>query len=503
MKHLLTLLAVCAVFQLAAEAQDIKYRLYLTDKEGSEYCALSERAQQRRARQGIDLDSTDLVVSPRYLQALTEAGYMAFLTSRWLNTVVVGHADGTPADSATLAELPFVRKVQPVEGPSQVEAPSARRLRKWEGLLTADTVTDSFQKPMLEVNGQALYDAGYRGEGMLITMLDGGYTNATRYPVLSDKVVGWYDFYSSQDSAAFFSSSIHGTQCMSLMASDSCYGVWGTAPDARFFLIRTEFGDKEFPYEEDAWVAGAEMADSLGSDLLTSSLGYYLFDDTRFDHLTDELAAGTAFISRGAEIATRKGMLVICSAGNEGRPASKWGKITFPADAMDVLTVGATDPDCKPGFFTSWGWLEPYVKPDLACRGQQAYVLSAETGMPITGNGTSYAAPFFCGLMASLWSAAPTLLPEQLRQVVRESSSQYTVPDTLIGYGMPDFRIALQEALRLSGASGLEEVRPQEPVRRSFRYYDLQGRPLPRDERNVPSNCKFIVEKDGKIRVIR
>jgi subtilisin family serine protease len=170
---------------------------------------------------------------------------------------------------------------------------------------------------------------------------------------------------------------------------------------------------------------------------------------------------------------------------------------------MDVLTVGATDPDCKPGFFTSWGWLEPYVKPDLACRGQQAYVLSAETGKPITGNGTSYAAPFFCGLMASLWSAAPTLLPEQLRQAVRESSSQYTVPDTLIGYGMPDFRIALQEALRLSGASGLEEVRPQEPVRRSFRYYDLQGRPLPRDERKVPSNCKFIVEKDGKIRVIR
>ncbi|MBR0037042.1 MAG: S8 family serine peptidase [Bacteroidales bacterium] len=507
--YVLGIMCICGL-----RAQDLKYRLYLTDKAGSTYCALSERAMQRRANQGIALDSTDITVSPRYLQTLREAGYRICVTSRWVNTVVVGHDDNTPIDSAALAAFPFVRKIEPVE--SQETVSSAPKSRDWETTVPTDSVVESFRTPMFEVNGQALYDAGYRGKGMLITMLDGGYTNASRYPVLYDKVVGWHDFYTDQDSTAFFESSTHGTQCLSLMAADSSTGIWGTAPDARFFLIRTEFSPREIAFEEDAWVAGAEMADSLGSDLLTASLGYYnKFDDARFNHTTDELLQGTAFIAKGAEIATKKGMLVINSAGNEGRASSTWGKITFPANVEDIFTIGATDTSRVASDFSSRGWLTPYVKPDVACRGKQAYILSALTGEPATGNGTSYAAPFLCGLMASLWSAAPTLTPAQLRQVVRESASQSAAPDSLVGYGMPDFQVALQLALKLAEPMGIQEVKTSAAEDGDFadkategkishaRYFDLQGRPLTTKGQELPSNCHFVVEKGGKIKVLR
>lgn len=500
---------LCVASYTPVLAQWTKCRLFFIDKEGSSYCQLSNRALQRRERQGIALDESDKVVSPQYLSNLKSLGYTICTSSRWLNTVVVGKEDGSEVDSAELVSLSYVQKVQPVQ--SKLATTNAAAQRLWEARRITvsknqeeNTEFDNFRTPVYEVNGDALYEAGYRGQNMLITMLDGGYTNASSYPQLYNKVVGWSNLYMPNDSIELFTtSSNHGTQCLSLMATDSIYGVWGTAPEATYYLVRTEIPASESPFEEDLWVAGAELADSLGSDLLTASLGYYMFDDARFNHSAQELIDGTSFISQGAAKATTKGMLVVVSAGNEGLATSRWGTISFPGNVAEVLTVGATDSLLQASKFSSPGWLSPYVKPDVACRGTYAYILSAATGQVAQGDGTSYAAPFMCGLMASLWSAEPSLLPEQLRSVVQQSASQTNHPDIYQGYGMPDFAQALTLAHELAGVDNLPIVSKRNSLNISAQYYDLQGRPIRYDNAKDLQNCHFMLQKGGKISIVR
>ena len=419
------------------------YRLYLNDKEGSEMCMLSERALARRERQGIVLDSTDLSVSPTYLNQLRSEGWHIVTQSRWLNTVVVQRADGAEADESSLSSLPFVSHWQQVCGWSEGTETAAAPLRKDAGQTAAIQTGDDFRQPVIELHGDALFEAGHRGQGMLIAVLDGGFRNLPDIGHMMGKVEGWHDCYNPDDvtGSNLWTASEHGTQVLSLMACDSAYGVWGTAPDASYYLIRTEYADSETPLEEDMWVRGAEIADSIGADLINSSLGYATFDHSEASHTWDELMTGHAVVSEGAQAACRKGLVVCNAAGNERQRS--WQKLNFPADVEEVFTVGGTTYNLQPSSFSSTGWTAPYVKPDVCGRGTAAWIISAADGQPCTSNGTSYSTPLLCGLMASLWSAAPSLLPEQLRQLVRESASLCTHPDSLMGYGLPNFQLAL------------------------------------------------------------
>lgn len=450
---------ICMVVMLLllhdAAWAEYRYRLHLDGKPGSGYVALSERAQQRRDRQGIGLDSTDLVVSPLYLDALKDEGLRVVTMSRWLNTVVVMRPDGTAIAEESLMDLGFVTRIDTL---TTTQRASARR--RTDPVDDAGIATgvipagDNCTSPLRQVNAyKTLYEAGYRGAGMLVAILDAGFLDVDRWDWLKDRVVGTRDLYArNEEESQIYTSDSHGTCCYSIMVSPKSHGVCGTAQEADYYLIRTETVDSESELEEDMWIAGAELADSIGADVISSSLGYYEFDKGLVSHTQDEFAQGTAQISRGAEVACRKGMLVCNAAGNEGSNA--WHRLLFPADVEDVLTVGGVNSSGAVTSFSSRGFTVPYIKPDVLARASQCYTINvnSSTGAATSsGAGTSYATPLMAGLCTSLWSAVPELTPAQLRDAVRQSASYYTRPDSIHGYGLPDFGEALRLAREWTG----------------------------------------------------
>lgn len=483
-----------------------RYRLYLTDKEGSDYCALSERALQRRAAQGIELDSTDLCVSPLYLQQLEEAGYQIVTTSRWMNTVVVCKPNGQSVSISTLKAFSFVADVKQITSNEQMSAPSAGEAPHKHYIPAGDiSPASESEQPILEVNGNALFSKGYRGQGKLIAVLDGGFYKANTCSALSGKIVGWHDMYHETDTVGIMftdPSETHGANCLSIMCTNFTKGVCGSASKASYYCIRTECGPSESPLEEDFWIAGAEIADSIGADVISSSLGYYEFDNAAYNYTQSQLAQGVAFVSQGAQIGTTKGMLICVAAGNEG--SSAWGTIDFPSDARDVFCVGATTSALQPAYFTSPGFLTPYVKPDVACRGQGSYYLNAATGKVATGNGTSYATPLMAGLCASLWSATPSLTPAQIRDVVRQSATLYNNPTISLGYGMPKFDVALALAEAIETANALEVIEDdsENASAQGTVYYDLLGRRVEANATNGGPLVKCAGQNGRKVVVL-
>lgn len=487
-----------------------RYRLTLDGKPGSDVRPLSERALQRRSRQGIALDSTDYAISSVYLSSLEAAGLQICSRSHWLNTVVVMRPDSLAVGETYWDSFPFVKAVEQVSSDEKGLLP-ARRCSKWSisssseeiqspydtiGKQRALAAIDSHSTPLYELSGQVLHEAGYRGKGMLIAVVDGGFAHINRYAWLYDRVVGYRDLYYPLDPDNLFEEDTHGAQVLSVMAGDSAYGIWGTAPEAEYYLIRSELAASETPFEEDQWVAALELADSLGVDLVNSSLGYYRFDNASYDHAVDDFCKSSIYISRGAELAVSKGILLCNAAGNERN--NPWRRLLFPADVEDVLTVGATDPNLRPTYFTSVGFLTPYVKPDVSCRGLQSYVIDPQTGNPTTNGGTSFASPLMCGMAASLWSAVPELSAAELRDVIRRSASQYASPDSLIGYGIPDFSVAWTLARELSAGNSLPAVEYQPSgCSKKQCIYDLMGRSLSA----VPKRGCYI--ENGKIRMVR
>lgn len=497
-RHALALLLVAASACLPARAT-WRYRLTLCDKVGAVPVALSERAQARRQAQGIAPDSLDLGLAPQYVDALRQAGLVEVTRSRWMNTIVVQRPDGAQVPDSVWARFPFVAERLAVsrtqtfvaaptaptaDGPTAPEAAdAAARPAKFgttHPIAPAERLPlETFRTPVLEVQGEALLAAGHRGAGMLIAVLDAGFRNVDKRSHLHRNVVGWRDMYRTAptDSTYIYGgvADAHGAECLSVLAADSASGVWGSAPDAHYFLVRTEYVLSETPLEEDMWIAGAELADSIGADLISSSLGYYEFDVPGTDYTQAQLATGQAFITRGAEAAASRGLIVVVAAGNEGN--SLWNALDFPADAPHVLSVGATTPQRTVATFSSPGFLAPWVKPDVVCRGQDAYVINTSTGQPMLGNGTSYATPLMCGLVASLWSAAPALSAAQVCDIVRRSAHRYATPDVRFGYGLPNFRTALAEALELQSTLGLRPA-DADAAPDADACYDLTGRRL-------------------------
>lgn len=488
------------------------YRLHFDGKPESQTIALSERALERRARQGIPLDSLDREVSPVYIDAIRTAGYRIIQTSRWLNSAVIEAADGLPLDTDALLDIfPFVKQVEVVRGTSV-----ARKAKAGQDVLMRSFVTEeqnrakkerfeetvlpsnpsegeSFRQPVLEIRGDALYNAGHRGEGMQIAVIDGGFKRLNTVVSLYDKVIGAYNLYDpSQPDSLYTTASAHGAHCMSVIASDYEQGVWGLAPEADYYLILSEWGESETPFEEDQWVAGAELADSLGVDLINSSLGYFEFDNPLFNHTQDQLGTLEVFSTRGAQVAASRGILVCSAAGNERGKA--WQKLGFPSDAPDVLTIGGTDSTGEVTFFSSAGYLSPTVKPDVSARAQSAYVIEPTTGNVAFATGTSFSTPLVCGAAAALWSAYPLLTAAQMRDIIRQSAHNFAAPDSLLGYGIPNFERALE--LVQAMVTSIPAVRDLHPHAQP-QTYDLHGRSVgdkPRRGLHIRGNKIIFVQ---------
>ncbi len=455
------LLILCTFFVCAASCvAKVKYpgnryfiyRYTLRDKAATNYSLhhphrfLSRRSLERRERQHLPLDSTDLPVCRHYVRQFEVDGAQVVGTSRWHNTVLVRSCDSLLLER--LAKLPTVSKsrcvfIAPdsIDNPTEVMPMIRQGFNKWDSVKNDPL---GMARPQIEMlHGDSLHEAGLRGQGMMIAILDGGFQNYDRIPALSKvRIAGMRDFVppcgksnASRQTALYQID--HGTKVFSALAAQAPEVIMGTAPEATYWLLRCEDPLTEQPVEEDYWTMAAEMADSAGADVINSSLGYYKYDNALCTYRLQDLDGKTAFISQSASMLARKGMVLCNSAGNSGM--GQWKKIGVPADAPDILTVGAINKERHIATFSSVGPSQDgRVKPDVVAQGAPTALLSGR-GTLLHDMGTSFSTPIISGLVACLWQGHRNMTALEIIDLVRRCSDQHDNPTNIFGYGIPDF----------------------------------------------------------------
>ena len=429
-----------SVFQSVASPR-YRFRVYLHTKGEAGYrvdkpeAFLSAEAIARRERMGIAVEADDCPIAPAILDQLAQIGVKPILTSKWMRTVVVESEDY--GVEQTLRQLPMVDSVRFV-WQGEATAP-LDRVESGERLApTKEPKKSPYGYALGQIkllNGLKLHRAGFRGQGMRVAVIDAGFLNADRMRVFDSlRLLGTYNIVSPGQSV--FAEDEHGTKVLSCLAANAPGWMVGTAPEASYWLIKSEDSRSEYPIEEDYYVAALEFADSVGVAVVSSSLGYYTFDDDSLSYTQADLDGYTAFISRAAHRAAEKGLLLFSSAGNEGN--STWEKITFPADTEGILTVGSMTSQKERSRFSSKGLTaDGRIKPDLVALGSGSCVVVG-SGEISYGSGTSFATPILAGMGICLWQALPQLSPQELIDLLRQSGSQAERPDAELGYGLPN-----------------------------------------------------------------
>jgi serine protease AprX len=440
-------LVVWVLFAVQSFAQVApgKYWVEFTDKDNSVFdlnepeAYLSDRAILRRCNQNIAVDWYDLPVNQNYINQVLAVGDVQLLyASKWFNALAI--ATDNPVLIQSILNLPFVAGVRFVQNFSQPELmPEADRL---SGGSRNEIYGSSFHQ-MAMLNGHHLHNDGFTGAGMQIGVMDGGFSSVNLMEAFADlysenRILGTYDFVGLQPNV--YHSSNHGTYVLSTMAANFTDSIIGTAFGASYYLFVTEDVATEYRIEEYNWIAAAEFADSAGVDVLNTSLGYTVFTDSLQNYTYADMDGQTAWISRAGTRAASRGMLVICSAGNQG--AGAWRYISAPADADSVLTVGAVWPDSIVANFSSRGpSFDGRKKPNVCAQGVQTVL--AETNNTVrVGNGTSFSSPVLAGLAACLWQTNPMATNMQVFSAIEQSSHLYNNPNDSLGYGLPDFLLA-------------------------------------------------------------
>ncbi|GAB3336421.1 S8 family serine peptidase [Larkinella ripae] len=458
MKKTVLLLFLLVTGSLLAEAQSRKYLVLLRDKANSPYSTarpeqfLSPRAIQRRDRQGIAVLEKDLPVNPAYVAALQQTGAKIWFSSRWANAVLV---ETTEANLSIIRALPFVQGIEANRSIGNARIGFAQgtanpRTNKREQV-EDPSLYGNAREQLLQIGVDKMHAQGYRGEGMLVAILDAGFRNANQVPYLSplfqeNRVVGTYDFVRKETSV--YEDDSHGLSVLSIMAGYQENQLIGPAYKSSYLLLRTEDAFTETPVEEANWLFGAEYADSTGADVINSSLGYTTFDDPAQNHTYNDLNGQITLISRAARWAAEAGILVVVSAGNEGN--DPWRYIGAPADVATVLSIGAVDRNGIRSPFSSFGPTpDGRIKPDLVALGTGT-ALGSPGGTVTAGNGTSYSSPLVAALAAGFWQANPRLTVQQVIECLRRSGSQSTQPDSELGYGIPNFERAAALAAELN-----------------------------------------------------
>jgi len=420
------------------------YRVYFRDKgenvteNYSPEDLLSAKALARREKAGINVpDYSDVPVSREYIAQICAEGLVLHSTSKWMNSALF--------KSQSLHDLNSAQGLSFVQDIKVVKTPGIRKgyIDKLNFQIDQSDYP-AYDLPVNMLNGSSLHNSGFNGSGILIAVLDGGFTNGESISSINslrsrNGIKSTYDFV--KDSGFVFDYSTHGTAVLSVLAGDIPGFIEGTAPGADYLLLRTEDTDSEFPCEEDFWVAGAEFADSSGADILTSSLGYYHFDDPSFNYNYSDLDGNTAFVTRAADIAASKGILVVNSAGNER--TKEWKYIICPSDGDSVLSVGAVDDKNLISDFSSAGpSADNRIKPDNVAMGVNVTVQTSESTIG-RASGTSFSCPVLSGMAACLMQAVPKSLNTDIIKALHETAHRFNTPDSLYGYGIPNIANAL------------------------------------------------------------
>lgn len=428
-------------------AQEFHYRLTLTDKKNNPYSLsrpqefLSEKSLERRKRLGIKVDKHDLPITPAYLEQIRATGAKVLNCSKWNNTVQVAVTDTTGAVISQLETLPFVSSTMLVyttpEGfePFKKSPRHASVTDKLEYRTSADSLYGFSQTQADMLNVPALHALGYKGKGMTIAIIDGGFYNADIIKALKDtKILGVRNFV--RPDIEVYDEHSHGMMVLSCIAPNTEKSIVGTAPEASFYLLVSEDTFYEYRGEEDNWCAAVEYADSLGVDIITSSLGYTHFDTPTAKLEYHWLDGEHELNSREASLIASRGILLCNSAGNEGD--SQWKKIGFPADGKNILTVGAVNSEGVNTDFSSVGnSADGRIKPDAMAMGGRATVLGTD-GCLTTVNGTSFSCPIMAGAVTCLMQAHPDKKPEAIIDAIHRAGNNAAHPDNIFGYGIPD-----------------------------------------------------------------
>lgn len=415
---------------------------------------LSQRALDRRTIQKINLDSKDIPIDLSFInQVKAVSGITVMAKSKWLNAL---HIRGIQADINSLKNLSFVEKVVFADRTLNLTAKKGQVFKTKNKSKILETKIDyaygTSANQIQMLNGHLLHQKNFTGSGKIIAVLDAGFPGvdaAQPFQRLRDnnQILGGYDYVTRNSN--FYSGGTHGTLVLSTMGGYKENELIGTAPDAKYYLFITEDDVFENPVEESLWVEAAEKADSLGVDIINTSLGYFGdHDNPAYDHLYSDMTGDATFISKGANVAFSRGMVVVASAGNEGSTSEP--HIGSPADAFSVLSVGSVNSVKTASGFSSIGpSFDGRVKPDIMAQGQTVY-LSDPLGNIVTANGTSFSGPITAGMVACLWQAFPTKTNLEIKQMILQSADRFTLPTTKYGYGIPDYNLALMNNLSVT-----------------------------------------------------
>ncbi|MCF8373498.1 MAG: S8 family serine peptidase [Bacteroidales bacterium] len=445
---LLIILGILISFQSLGQTAPDKYWVQFTDKTNTPYSLsnpsdfLSTRAIQRRQAQGIPYSENDLPVDPAYVAAIENLGVQVLTRSKWFNAVSIYTTD--PNALIQIQALSFVQATQKVARMKSYKDDGVNLYREFDFNQTSaplslyDYGAGTNQIEML--NGQVLHDNGYTGQGKVIAVVDAGFLNVDILPIFqhlwdNKQILGVRDFVTGDSTV--FEDFQHGMNVLSVMGGYLPGQLIGTAPGASYWLLRSEDVGSEYVIEEDNWVVAAEFADSVGADIINSSLGYTIFDISAQNHSYADMDGNTARATIGADIAASKGILVVNSAGNSGNSA--WHYIGAPADGDSVLSIGAVDEFGDYAPFSSTGpTSDGRIKPNVVAQGALAAIQNPNGNISF-GNGTSFSSPIIAGMAACLWQAHPGMTNMQLLEAIQQSGSQSMNPDSLLGYGIPNF----------------------------------------------------------------
>lgn len=420
-----------------------KYWVKFTDKDNSVFSVnnpeyfLSQRAIDRRNSQNISIKIQDLPINNWYVDSIRNLGFEIINRSKWFNGVILATNDSSLSNKI---DFPFVKSIY-YFGNWNENKSNQKITSKLETDFSKVDYGDSFNQ-LAMLKGDVLHNKNLKGGGLVIAVLDAGFSKANQMNAFEklfseNRILGTRDFVKKDNDV--FQGHSHGMMVLSTMGSENKEQIIGTSPEASFWLLRSEDGDSENLIEEYNWLCAAEFSDSVGVDIINSSLGYTTFDDANQNHTYSDMDGRTTPVSIAANIASRKGMIVINSAGNSG--SSSWHYIGAPADADSILSVGAVDENRDFAWFSSYGpTFDGRVKPTVVAQGRNTIVATSDNGV-LAGNGTSFSSPVLAGVTACLWQAHPNRTNMEIINAIILSSHLHENPNDSLGYGLPNFAL--------------------------------------------------------------
>lgn len=447
MKKTVFIIAILAV-QLGWAQQDalvfFEGKANVAESLANPLSILTQEALERKALHDVAIDERDVPVDENNIAMLkAEAGITVHAKSKWMNAAYVR---GSQTNIENLVNNEYVNAVEFMDKslnfvpPAPVVQEDKFVIENSHTRTTYNYGDAANQTEMINID--FVHEQDFTGEGMIVAVLDSGFPNVFTNPAFShivddNRLLGTYDFALRQDNVDGTGS--HGARTFSNIGAIVENEFVGTAPDASFYLFRTEFAPTENPVEEAWWVEALERADSLGVDVVNTSLGYQDYDNPAYDHSFEDLDGQTTIGARGANLAFEKGMFLVTSGGNDG---NGFGTVATPADALGVFSIGAVDSNGDYASFSSRGpTVDGRIKPDVMAKGASAAVVS-ENGNVTTNSGTSFSGPIIAGAVASLWQSRPGTPNGQLMQIIRESAHLFDNPTDEMGYGIPNFETA-------------------------------------------------------------